>query len=78
VHRAAQRGVAVLVASAAHTPNRGADLLPFGAAGAGGLPAQKARLALMAGLSCSSDPASAFAFVHRYSNVHDFGDRSSS
>lgn len=78
LHRAVRRGAAVLVASAAFTPNRGADLVPFGAAGAGGLPAQKARLALMAGLAGSSDPASAFEFVHRYSHAHDFGDRSSS
>lgn len=73
---AAGRGVAVLVASGAYTPNRGDDLRAFGAAGAAGLPPQKARLALMAGLACGGDAAAAIDFVHRYAVHRDFHDRS--
>jgi L-asparaginase/Glu-tRNA(Gln) amidotransferase subunit D len=68
--------VAVLVASGAYTPNRGDDLRAFGAAGAAGLPPQKARLALMAGLASGGDAAAAIDFVHRYAVHRDFHDRS--
>ncbi len=70
------RGVAVLVASGTFTPNRGDDLRAFGLAGAAGLPPQKARLALMAGLAAHHDPGAAIDFAHHYAVEFDFNDRS--
>lgn len=77
LRRAGRRGVAVVVASAAYTPNPGDELQQVGAVGAHGLPAQKARLALMAGLSRGPEPHETTTFLRRYAHQHDFGDRSS-
>ena len=74
---AARRGVAVVVASAVHTPNAGDELRPMGVVGAHGLPAQQARLALMAGLSRGSSVDDAYEYLRRYAHRHDFGERSS-
>lgn len=73
--RAARRGVAVVVASAAYTPNVGDELHALGATGAHGLPAQQARLALMAGLSHGTAGGDSFEFLRRYAHRHDFGNR---
>ncbi|MEY4173689.1 MAG: hypothetical protein RI900_854 [Actinomycetota bacterium] len=73
---AAAQGTVVLLASGAYTPNRGDELRAFGAFGAAGLPPQKARLALMAGLALHDDPSDVIAFVHRFAITRDFHDRS--
>lgn len=67
VHAASSSGTLVVLASRPFTPattNDGLDLL--GAIGAGGLTAQKARLATMAALTTHPDRDDATAFVHQY------------
>lgn len=77
VHAAWNAGVLVVVASPAFTPGVGDDdLRALGAVGAGGLPAQKARLAVMAALATTSDRDAAVSFVHQYALEFDAGDRS--
>jgi L-asparaginase len=76
VHAAAKAGTLVVLASRAFTPtstNEGLELL--GAVGAGGLTAQKARLAAMAALA-TTDREDATAFLHQYVLHHDAGERS--
>lgn len=78
LHDAGQRGTLVVVASSAFTTNRGDDLRPFGAVGAGGLSAQKSRLAVMAALGTTTSLAAAVDFVQLYALAFDAGDRSTS
>lgn len=77
LHEAAAAGVLVVVASRPFTPTttgEGLDLL--GAIGAGGLTAQKARLAAMAALDTAADRAGAAAFVAGYAVRHEPDERS--
>ena len=77
LHRAASRGALVVLASAAFTPNAGDDdLRSLGAVGAGGLTAQKARLAVMAALGTTTDRDDAISFLHQYALTFDAKDRS--
>lgn len=74
---AAERGTLVVLASSAFTTNRGdAALRAVGIVGAGGLTAQKARLAVMAALGSTSDRAAAIDFLDQYALTYDAGDRS--
>lgn len=67
IHEAWQAGTLVVIASSAFTPNRGDDdLRALGAVGAGGLTAQKARLAVMAALASTSTRDEAIEFLHQY------------
>jgi L-asparaginase len=75
IHAAGTRGALVVVASGAFTTNRGDDLREFGAIGAGGLSAQKARLAVMAALGSTASRDDAIEFVQQYGLAHDAGDR---
>lgn len=75
---AGQRGALVVVASAAFTTNQGDDLRPFGAVGAGGLSAQKARLAAMAALGSTTSRDDAIDLVHQYALAFDAGERRTS
>jgi L-asparaginase/Glu-tRNA(Gln) amidotransferase subunit D len=59
------------------TPNIGdADLLALGAIGAGGLSAQKARLAVMVALGSTDRRDDAISFIHQYALTFDARDRS--
>lgn len=79
LHRAAQHGALIVLASPAFTPNVGDDeLRQLGAIGSGGLTAQKARLALMAALGSTSDREQAIATIHQYALTYDARDRSTS
>ncbi|MEN9506553.1 MAG: hypothetical protein RI958_2479 [Actinomycetota bacterium] len=78
IRAAADAGVLVVLASRPFTDTARTDDLDFlGAVGAGGLNAQKARLATMAALTTCSDRDDAAAFVHRHRLVHDPLDRRS-
>lgn len=75
--RAAQQGALVVLASSAFTPNAGDDdLRRLGAVGAGGLTAQKARLAVMAALGSTADRESAVDLIRHYALTYDARDRS--
>lgn len=77
VHGAWNAGTVVVLASRAFTPTTSNDgLAMLGAVGAGGLTAQKARLATMAALDSTADRDAAVAFLHQYALVHDAGERS--
>jgi L-asparaginase/Glu-tRNA(Gln) amidotransferase subunit D len=77
VHGAWNAGTLVVLASRAFTPTTSNDgLAMLGAVGAGGLTAQKARLATMAALGSSRDRDDAVAFLHQYALDHDAGERS--
>lgn len=77
VHQAWSDGVLVVIASSVFTPNQGDDdLRMLGAVGAGGLTAQKTRLALMAALGSTTDRDEAVAFLHQYALAFDAGERS--
>jgi L-asparaginase len=74
---AAQQGMLVVLASSAFTPNVGDDgLRQLGVVGAGGLTAQKARLALMAALGSTDDREQAIEMIHQYALAYDARDRS--
>lgn len=67
IHEAWHAGTLVVIASSAFTPNRGDDeLRALGAVGAGGLSAQRARLAVMAALASTSTRDEAIEFLHQY------------
>lgn len=77
VHGAWKAGTLVVLASRAFTPTAANDdLALLGAVGAGGLTAQKARLAVMAALDSTPDRDDAVAFLHQYALHHDAGERS--
>lgn len=77
VHGAWKAGTLVVLASRAFTPTTANDgLALLGAVGAGGLTAQKARLATMAALDSTPDRDAAVAFLHHYALHHDAGERS--
>ena len=79
IHTAWQRGALVVLASRPFTPTTTNDgLALLGAVGAGGLTAQKARLAVMAALGTEADREAAVAFLHQYALVHDTADRGTS
>lgn len=79
VHAACSAGRLVAVASRPFTPTASSEGLDLaGAVGAGGLTAQKARLALMAALGTCSGRADAVAFLHQYALRYDAGDRRTS
>lgn len=79
IHRAWQRGALVVLASRPFTPTAANDdLAMLGAIGAGGLTAQKARLAAMVALGSFDERNDAVAFIHRYALAFDAGDRSTS
>lgn len=76
IHELTSAGTPVVIASGCYTDravSEGLDLL--GAIGCGGLSTQRARLALMAALATTSDPADVTAFVHQLAVVHDPGPR---
>lgn len=76
VHELTRSGIPVVVTSGCYTDrseSEGLDLL--GAIGGGGLTTQRARLALMAALSITSDPAEVGHFIRRLAIVHDPGSR---
>lgn len=78
LHAAAQSGTLVVLASRAFTDTtRTDDLDQLGVVGAGGLSAQKARLALMVALSTSTDRDDAIAMVHRHCRTLPIDERSS-
>lgn len=69
-------GVLVVLASAVFTPNAGDEALrQMGVVGAGGLTAQKARLATMAALGSTSSRAEAVEFLDQYVLAYDAGER---
>lgn len=78
IHAAANAGALVVIASSAFTSNVGDEgMRALGAVGAGGLTAQKARLALMAALGTEpTDRDAAIDFLHQYALAFDAGDRS--
>jgi len=77
IHRAWQRGVLVVVASRPFTPtSQNDDLALLGAVGAGGLTAQKARLAVMVALGTFDQRDDAVDFLHQYALTFDARDRS--
>lgn len=77
IHAAAAAGVLVVVASSAFTSNLGNDdMRALGVVGAGGLTAQKARIALMAALASSTGRDAAVDFLRQYALAFDAGDRS--
>lgn len=76
IHELTSAGVPVIISSACYTDrseSEGLDLL--GAIGCGGLTTQRARLALMAALSTTTDPTEIGAFVRRLAVEHDPGPR---
>lgn len=76
-HAATVDGVLVVLASSAFTSNIGdADMRALGVVGAGGLTAQKARIALMAALGSTRDREAAIDFLHQHALAFDAGDRS--
>jgi L-asparaginase len=79
IHEAWGRGALVVLASRPFTPTATGDGLDMlGAVGAGGLTAQKARLASMAALGSTSTRETAIDFLHQHALVHDARDRSTS
>ncbi len=78
IHATATRGALVVLASAVFTTNTGDDLRALGAIGAGGLTAQKARLAAMAALGSTATRDEAVEFLHQYALAFDAGDRRTS
>lgn len=79
IHRAWNRGALVVLASRPFTPTAtNPDLSMLGAVGAGGLTAQKARLAVMAALGSTADRDAAVAFFHQLALSYVAGDRSTS
>lgn len=79
VHAACAAGRLVAVASRPFTPTLSSEGLDLaGAVGAGGLTAQKARLAVMAALGSSDTRADAVAFLYQYALRYDAGDRRTS
>ena len=79
IHTAWNAGALVVLASRPFTRNIGDDdLRSLGAVGAGGLTAQKARLALMAALTSCATREDAIVFLHRYALAYDAHDRSTS
>lgn len=77
VHAAWKSGTLVVLASRAFTPTTTSDgLALLGAVGAGGLTAQKARLAAMAALGSTTTRDDAVAFLHHHALHHDAGERS--
>ena len=78
IHLAARAGTLVVLASRPFTHTVTSDgLEQLGAIGAGGLTAQRARLAAMAALGTCATRDDAVAFVHSYRLHHDAHDRSS-
>jgi L-asparaginase len=76
IHQLTSRGIPVAISSGCYTDrseSEGLDLL--GAIGCGGLTTQRARLALMAALSTTTDPVEISAFVRRLAVEHDPGPR---
>ena len=79
VHGACANGSLVAVASRPFTPTRSSEGLELsGAVGAGGLTAQKARLAVMAALGTGDTRPDAIAFLHQYALRYDAGERRTS
>jgi L-asparaginase len=79
IHHAWNRGALVVLASRPFTPTTATGgLSMLGAVGAGGLTAQKARLAVMAALGTTPDRNAALAFLHQLALTFDAGDRSTS
>lgn len=77
IHAATAAGMLVVVASSAFTSNVGDDdMRALGAVGAGGLTAQKARIALMAALGSTTGRDAAVGLLHQYALAFDAGDRS--
>ncbi|CAB4864136.1 unannotated protein [freshwater metagenome] len=77
IHAAGAAGTLVVLASRPFTGTRVEDgLTMLGAVGAGGLSAQKARLAVMAALGTCADRAAATLFLHQFSLSYDAHDRS--
>lgn len=77
IHHAWRRGQLVVLASRPFTPTAANDdLALLGAIGAGGLTAQKARLAAMVALGSYAHRDDAVAFMHRYALNWNAGDRS--
>lgn len=78
IHHARRDGVLVVLASRAFTStSTSADLELLGAVGAGGLTAQKARLAAMAALGSTDDRDAAAAWLAARALTYDPGERSS-
>lgn len=78
IHEAWKAGCLVVLASRPFTHTaRGEGLDLLGAVGAGGLTAQKARLATMAALGSTTTRDDAVAALHRHRQVFDSHDRSS-
>ena len=78
IHRAWNEGVLVVLASRPFTHTTGTpDLALLGAVGAGGLTAQKARLATMAALGSCADRDAAAAWLADRALVYDPAERSS-
>lgn len=78
IHEAWNAGCLVVLASRPFTHTaRGEGLDLLGAVGAGGLTAQKARLATMAALGSTTSRDDAVAVLHRHRQVFDSHDRSS-
>ncbi|MCY7299780.1 MAG: asparaginase domain-containing protein [Ilumatobacteraceae bacterium] len=79
IHQAWNDGVLVVLASRSFTATRDGDgLALLGAVGAGGLTAQKARLAVMAALGTHTDRDAVIRFFHQFSLSYDALDRSTS
>lgn len=79
IHHAWNRGTLVVLASRPFTPTTVTEgLSMLGAVGAGGLTAQKARLAVMAALGSTPDRDAAVAFLRQLALTLDAGDRSTS
>lgn len=77
IHGAWNDGCLVAVASRPFTPTlRDDGLAMLGAVGAGGLTAQKARLALMAALGSTTSRDDAIAFLEQHALAYDAGERS--
>lgn len=77
MYEAGRAGTLLVVASQVFTPNAGDDdMRRLGAVGAGGLTAQKARLATMAALTEHADRDAAIEFVRARALTYDAGDRS--
>jgi L-asparaginase len=78
IHLAARAGTLVVLGSRPFTHTAtGEGLQALGAIGAGGLTAQRARLAVMAALGSCPTRDDAVAFVHSYRLEHHVHDRSS-
>jgi L-asparaginase len=76
IHALSTAGTPVIVTSGCYTDrDRSEELDLLGAIGCGGLTTQRARLALMAALSITTDQPSVAAFIRRLAVDHDPGPR---